>query len=301
MSLSKSKNELVAYRLTEILRRLNNGEELNSNKLAKEFNVSHRTIQKDLNERFSFLEWAQSNKRGIYKLNRSQLGLFSETEIKRFANFASIQNLFPELDRRYFQEYLTQGMKVKGFYYENIKHKQNDFLLLQQAIKEQKEILFYYTKLGELEGKNYQLKPYQLLNKNGIWYLIGSSEEKIKTFCFSQIKTLVIQDKNFNLDENITQEIEKNESIYYGNHTNKVLIKVSKTAAPYFLRRNLFPNQELIENLEDDGGILLKCSNVNSMEIIPVVQFWIPHITIISPEEWQTQINKNLRNYLTIL
>ena len=47
-----NKHDKIATRLSLILTKLNNGERLSVEALAKEFNVTVRTIQRDLNERF---------------------------------------------------------------------------------------------------------------------------------------------------------------------------------------------------------------------------------------------------------
>lgn len=296
--MSETKNEQVASRLATILQRLNNGETLYVKSLAEEFNVGVRTIQRDLNDRFSFLDWDISETKA-YKLNRTQLGVFTESDIRRFSSFASIQQLFPKLDQTYFQDKLIEGLKIKGFEYEDISSKRNDFTALQKAIQSHQTIRFYYTKAGQLEGNEYRLEPYRLLNKNGIWYLMGLSEGKERTFCFSQIKTLIIQNETFEPDLAFIKKIEESDSIYHGNQTSEVVIQASKIAAPYFERRKLLPNQEIIRKL-DDGGLLLACRDVNAMEIIPIVQYWIPHLTILSPDGWQGKMEENLRSYLNI-
>lgn len=51
----------------------------------------------------------------------------------------------------------------------------------------------------------------------------------------------------------------------------------------------------------DDGGLLLSCENVNEQEIVPLVQYWVPHLTIVSPAELQEKMNENLKLYLTKL
>ena len=54
--MKKHEYDKILFRLIEIWRRLRNGEALVKKELAKEFNVSERTIQKDFNERLmSFL------------------------------------------------------------------------------------------------------------------------------------------------------------------------------------------------------------------------------------------------------
>jgi len=47
--------EKISQRLASILIQLNTGESISVENLAQEFNVSIRTIQRDLNERFNFL------------------------------------------------------------------------------------------------------------------------------------------------------------------------------------------------------------------------------------------------------
>lgn len=90
----------------------------------------------------------------------------------------------------------------------------------------------------------------------------------------------------------------ENDSISYGNQLSEVIIKVSPFVAHYFTRRNLLPNQKSLHDL-DDGGILLYCRNINEMEIIPLVQYWIPHLEIISPKELKQRMIEKLQDYLS--
>lgn len=190
-----------------------------------------------------------------------------------------------------------QSIQVKGFQYENIKDRQHDFRTLQKAIETQNKISFHYIKANQKQGKDYHLEPYSLVNKNGIWYLIGLENNKEKTFCFTQIKTLLVHPERFEINSQFMQEIKQSDSISHGNQISEIIIKVNKPAYPYFLRRNLLPNQELIKKL-DDGGLLLQCKNINEMEIIPLVQYWIPHLEIISPVELQGKILESIERYL---
>lgn len=49
----------------------------------------------------------------------------------------------------------------------------------------------------------------------------------------------------------------------------------------------------------DDGGLLLSCENVNEQEIVPLVQYWVPYLTVISPVEVQLKMEEKLKQYLT--
>ena len=236
----------------------------------------------------------------LLSLNQQKSGFLTEEDINRFALFASIADLFPKIDREFYQEKLTQSVQVKGFQYEGISGKEKEFDALNNAIKENLNISFKYTKNSTQETKYYQISPYNLLNKNGIWYLIGTENNKQKTFCFTQIHDLLVLKERFIPNENFQNEIRQSDSLYHGNQLAEIIIKVESTVSHYFLRRNLLPNQKLVHKL-DDGSLLLSCENVNEQEIVPLVQYWVPHLTIVSPAELQEKMNENLKLYLTKL
>ena len=185
------RSQQLAQRLSQILARLNQGERLDITLLADEFGLSIRTLQRDINERLNFLEWEEKGGR-FYKINQQKSGFLTEEDINRFALFASIADLFPKIDREFYQEKLTQSVQVKGFQYEDISGKEKEFDALNNAIKENLNISFKYTKNSTQETKYYQISPYSLLNKNGISYLIGTENNKQKTFCFTQIHDLLV-------------------------------------------------------------------------------------------------------------
>lgn len=292
----KSKNEKLAARLGLILTKLNAGETLDIHQLAEEFSIGIRTLQKDFNERLSYLEWEQAGPR-FYRINRNQLGVFNQDDIERFARFASVQDLFPKLDQEFFKKQLVESIQVKGFQYETISHRHREFKQLQQAVENHQVITFTYQKQGEKTTTHRSVEPYVLLNKNGIWYLIGLENGKQKTFCFTQMSFIKVDEKTFELDQNFLKEIESSDSISYGNQLNEVIIKVNAEVAHYFTRRNLLPNQEIIRQV-DNGELLISCKNIHELEIIPLVQYWIPHLVIVSPSELQNEMITKLQSYI---
>lgn len=291
-----SKNTQLAQRFSEILYQLNQGKRLDTQVLAVHFGVNLRTIQRDFNERLYFLEWEEQGPR-YYKLHLQKLGVLTEEDIQRFATFASVSNLFPKLDRAFYQEKLTESVQVKGFQYEEIKHLKKEFDLLQKAINEYRLVDFNYTKSGQKEGKFYKIAPYSLINKNGVWYLIGIEEDRKKTFCFTQMSMLRVLNETFEPNQQFLAEIKNNDSISHGNQLSEVVIKVDASVAHYFTRRNLLPNQETIRKLEN-GELLLSCKNIHELEIIPLVQYWIPFLTIVSPNNLQERMISNLQKYI---
>jgi transcriptional regulator-like protein, helix-turn-helix domain-containing protein len=288
-----SGREVISARLIELLTRLNSGETLDIHQLRDQYRVSLRTIQRDINR---LGELTESTKGRYYRLNTGRHGLLSRNEIERFCRFASIQDLFPETDRRFFLDKLAQSVTVKGFQYEDIKSRQHEFDLVTQAIDQRNPLTFSYAK-SDGSVKNYRIEPYRLVNKNGIWYLIGLDHGKQKTFCFSQIRQPQKESDTFLFDSGFAQTIDQTDSLYHGNHIGEIVVRIAARAAPYFTRRALLPNQETVRSLED-GSLLLACKNVNPMEVVPIVQYWIPHVSIVSPAGLQEQMERKLRAYL---
>ncbi|WP_037586088.1 helix-turn-helix transcriptional regulator [Stenoxybacter acetivorans] len=296
--MSEKQNEKLANRLSAILIRLNDGERLNIDELARDYSCSTRTLKRDFHDRLIMMDFQEYGPK-YYRLDNRKLGYLSDKHIQRFARFAAVQDLFPKIDRDFFQEKLRESVLVKGFQYEDIKGKQNDFDLLSQAIAECRLVEFHYQKVIDKpeSGKDYRIAPHRLLNKNGVWYLIGTEQSKVKTFCFTQISRLQLQEEHFERDETLLAEINTTDSIFYGNQISEILIQVNAVVAGYFKRRNLLPNQEIIHKA-DDGKLLLACKNVNSAEVVPIVQYWLPHLRIISPESIQQQMENGLHEYL---
>lgn len=125
-------HDKIALRLAMILQKLNQGETLYETELAQEFNVSLRTIQRDMRDRLIFLPFI-NNQKG-YRLDTTFLGKFDIEDINRFAKFASIKDLFGKIDQDFFQKYLTDSIGIKGFNIEKIDGKHANFDVIHQAI-----------------------------------------------------------------------------------------------------------------------------------------------------------------------
>ena len=138
--------ETLAYRLTEILRRLNEGEKLAPQALADEFKVNLRIVQRDLNERFAFLEL--DKKDGLYSANRARLGMLGFADVQRFANLAGLQGIAPRLSTQFLKDILDGRLQsvlmIRGSSFEDLGHKQQLFEQLKHAAKDSHAISFEY-------------------------------------------------------------------------------------------------------------------------------------------------------------
>lgn len=157
-----------------------------------------------------------------------------------------------------------------------MKLKERTFQLLDQAIQKKQTCWITYA------DKRRQLKPYRLVNYKGIWYLAAVEGDQLKAFTFSRVQELILGDDTFVPEKRIQGRIDQEDSIWYGEDKTEVVVKVAPEAAYYFLRRSLFPEQEVVKELET-GGLILTCQVSHSNQILPLVRYWIPQVHILEP------------------
>ena len=290
-----------ATRLVDMLRRLNQGEALQPEKLAAEYEVTLRTVQRDLNEKLDFLDLEVQN--GSYRVAASKLGLLSLQDITRFAEIAGLEGLYPQLDdtliRRWLQTSYQNALLVRGPSYEDLSGHENTFNLLQQAIDRCCTVGFRYLKTDGPKVTQ-RLKPYQLINHDGIWYLAAVDQDKLKCYTLTKIEAPFFnQDDPFTRDPAIDQTLAEEDSIWLNLQKTEVVIKVAAEVATYFKQRKLIAGQKTIKELED-GGLILAGQIAHPNQIWPTVRAWIPHVRIISPESLQADMELQLKAYLNL-
>lgn len=291
-------HDKLVVRLAQILIKFNRGETLDPVDLATEFDVNIRTIQRDLNERFAYLPVNKID--GKYSLEQSFLGKLSTRDIERFAQLAGIHGLFPTLSdgflREIFDSQAEKFFLVKGHNYENLDGKESDFRILEEAIIKRTKISFRYHKQNELKFYR-DIAPYRLINNKGVWYLAGLDGEKLKTFSFKLLEAPISSEETFELNADILELLDTDDSVWIGAEKQEVILKISSTIAEYFKRRKLIANQ-VIEIQLKNGDIIVSTKIAHPNQIIPIVRYWIPHIRIISPERMQIELEADLNRYL---
>ena len=295
---SPSTKDTIAYRLTELLRRLNEGQRLDPQALAREFEVNLRTIQRDLNERLAFLDLDKSD--GLYQVSSVRLGLLTSRDVERFAQFAGLQGLHPRLGTELLRDLLDsrlQSLQIRGHHYEDLSGREDDFRQLKQAIERRHPVSFRYRKPeGEKIVKG--IEPYKLVNQNGIWYLAASDAGALKSYSFTKISGLLVDAVSiFEPDPAMVRTLEQEDSIWLNLKKSEIVLKINPEAADYFRRRKLLDGQRIEKELTD-GGLLVSCLIAHPNQILPTVRYWLPHVRVISPEGLQAELEQQLRHYL---
>ena len=296
--------DTIAFRLTDILRRLNEGKKLDPYALVQEFGVNLRTIQRDLNERFAFLELEKKD--GVYALNHKRIGtgvgILSMADVERFASLAGLQGLHPRLSTDFLRDMLDSRIQnallVRGHNYEDLHGKEQMFEQLKSAIEQTRTIGFEYSKPDGAKMVE-PAHPYKLVNQDGIWYLAAMDAGKLKSYAFSKISRLLVSADTFTPDPAVVKKLAEEDSIWLNLQKTEVVLKVAQPAAGYFERRKLIGGQKIEKTLED-GGLIVSGTIAHPNQILPIVRYWIPHIHVISPEGMQAELESQLRTYLGV-
>lgn len=296
--MTKGNHDTLVYRLSQMLIKLNQGEKLIPSDLANEFGVTLRTIQRDLNVRFAYLPLKKRN--GHYFLEQAYLGKLTFKDINNFANLAGVHGLFPSLSGQFLRDIFDQSLQstllVKGHHYESLTGKKDDFRLLEQSIYSNLCVSFDYTKNDK--SKHYiSVSPYKLINHKGIWYLVALDNTKIKTFSFTKIKNILQTNKKYKYDSKVDKYINEEDGIWFRKEQIEFVLKVSNEVAAYFKRRKLIANQVIEKELEN-GDLIISTKVGHFNQVLPIVQYWIPHLRIISPDKAKKEMCRSLNNYL---
>lgn len=288
----------LAFRLAEILRRLNEGQTLTSRELVDEFGVTERTVRRDLHERFAFLDLVKSGDR--YSLPPARLGSLTLQDIQRFAGLAGLQGTVPRLTTEFLREMLAtsahSALLMRGPAAEDVRGKERELEQLKQAIEARRLVSFEY---GKADGsrKLVEAAPYKLVLHQGVWYLQATDAGRAKSYALTRVTRLLVLDAGFTPEPAVTDYLNGEDSVWLNVEKAEVVLKVAPPAAPYFERRPLISGQKVDKTLED-GSLIVSGPIAHPNQILPVVRYWLPHVRIISPEGLQAELESQLRTYL---
>ena len=284
-------HDTLATRLGVILNKLNSGERFSVDELAEEFNVSKRTIQRDINERFSYLHLKKEQ--GYYYLEEYCLGKLNFEDIKSFATLSGIKNLYPSLTDSFIVDLLNtkinQTYLIKGCEYEDIRPKAKLFELLNIAIVTKQTINLTYNE------RKRELNPYKLINTDGIWYLSADEGNQLKTYTLSKISNFSTTSQTFNPNKEFETIIAQNQDTWFSKDAIEVTLEIDKKIKEYFIRRELLPHQKIVEQKEN---LIVTTTVSYEEEILKVVRYWMPHIKILEPAHLQEKLLQDLKSYI---
>ncbi len=264
--------------------------------LSDELKVSTKTIQRDLHEALSGCGIYCDGRR--WKLNRgtAEDGLANEERVVLgvldslakhagpvFYNKAHqlLEQVSCQLDHPLFTNLDSETLSTEHL---------EIFTLLENAIKNRNLITASYTAITK-KRRDVRLKPLRLAFFDGYWYLLAfdaDSNDTFKKFHLKSLRDISALTETFIYPKQIGAMIEKAFSVWFTlEEPFEVRLWVSKEIAPYFERKPY--NGQSIQGRDSDGSIEVVIKITDEMEILPIVQWYLPHIRILEPQ-WMNEI-----------
>ena len=300
------------YRVLKILNLLNEKGKVKVPDLAEEFDVTERSIQRDI-ERVNMTFGLEQTDKGEYAfapgVSLKEMRLSGEQMsalIFMHEMFKGMGGAFGKSFAALFHR-MTKSSPWESPYSIIMPRPGKDLDIkkfipdIETAILERRSINIDYVRKGESVLRT--LAPLKILVDNGFYYVLsmgGKKDEYVK-YRLDNIKSLELTSHNFIPPDNIEKAIKDATSVWGAMpaRDRKILIrlKISPSAADFFRKKEFFPLQKIIKE-EHDGSVILESRLAQFMEAIPTILNWIPDIEVLEPEQLKAEIRSRVEQYL---
>ncbi len=306
-------------RLYRIYKRIKDGKYPSIKVLAKEEEVSERTIKRDISTLKYTLEapiYYTKKYKGYYlkeewkfpfpELTAGELlTLFIANNLIRNLKNTPLYKTSIELSKKLeslFPEKITisdsEIEKILSIYLQPIKLKKDiikTFDIIFNAIREKKRLQIKYYTISRDEVSDRKIDPYHLFNFEGIWYLVAYcyKREEVRDFALDRILNIKVLNEKFEIRENfnIKDYLKKSFRIYKGGD-EEISLHFDEYQARWIRERIWHENQKL-EELKD-GSLILKIKG-NREEIKRWIIGYGSHVKVIEPESFRKEIIEEVK------
>lgn len=299
-------NDTVLRRLMVILQKLSDDELPTRKDLEVEFNVSGKTIQRDIYQRLSYFpieRTAQGQYKFIDGFTLNKTTLKGDEMLFVYLSLSQIKDInkhFAKTTHDIFAKLLTPRYSspyhIKPNSFEDIDMDSKLLNDIEDAIE------YNNTLELKLRNREFHLEPYKVVSFDGIWYLFGKDldDGKIKTVFLHEILDMQILKKKYNLEKPVDEILENVHSAWFedGNQMD-VIIKVSSRAAFNFKLKNILPSQKILKEYED-GSLKVEFSVTTEEDIDNVIKAWIPDVELVSPTCYRQNFVDELKQYIKL-
>jgi predicted DNA-binding transcriptional regulator YafY len=278
--------------------------------------VGLRALQKDMAYIKEYLGDNLSKKGSCYRLVKKEYldSFFKDNhkEIRKFFHAISLidKSVFGTDFKKYTPLLESIQAQQKGVYlflenpFENLK--QLDLKdKLEQYIQEKKyiDISYYADKLYKFK----RVQAYKIIYQSGNWYLavlttedyeINDGFKLLRLNFIEKVTPCRFSPYQFHEDINVKDFLENKFQSLFTSFNRKfftVRVEISKVVSRHFKVKDYLKSQKIIT--EKDNKLIVEFTINDDMEIIPLVQMWLPHIKIIEPKRLNDKILENLELY----
>lgn len=310
-------------RMMKIHQALQSGHYPNATKLAREMEVSTKSIQRDLEfmrYRMDLPVEYDGSKRGYYY--NGNVGAFPTLQITEGELFALLvaEKALQQYRGTSFEKPLVSAFKKMAAslpdtislnlpdWEQTISfHTRAEPILnleifdaLGKATAKRRQLEMIYRKAGQRQSETRTIDPYHLGNINGEWFLFAYDylRKDVRTFVPARIQSLRETGKTFPKPQKFSLEKRLRDS--FGVHSAQgqfqVVIRFNEMVADYIREKRWHDSQQLKE-LKDGGVELhLKLSSLNEIE--RWILGWGGNAVVIEPRELAEMVKKSAEKTL---
>jgi len=294
----------ILSRLTFILSKLYQGEQLVPKELSEEFGVSLRTIQRDFKERlrnfplyYKDKSWRMDSDFKIDKalsmkdtITLDILEDFSKSLGNQFHTRSSL--IINKLKNRKYSPIFTK------LNMEDMSGEYDSMIAYEEAIISKTQIKIKYT--TDKKTSEVKINPIKIVNFDGLWYLVATDENnKLKSYYMKNTTLLKVYKATFIIPKEVEQILDNAISIWFSdNKAFEVIMEIDNHVAKFFKQKPISSTQKILE--ENENKMTISVMATSDFEIIPIVKSWIPFIKVISPQRIQDTVKEEATKFLSL-
>lgn len=278
----------------------NNTHGMTITELAKELDVSTKTIQRDLYDNLKNF--------GAIKEGRTWKIDPKLQEDNLASNEKMILGILDEMAKGAGKIFYSKAHSLLSQVTQQLEHpifaningeylEEKSIALFEQielAIKQKVEIKFDY------ENYNFHVKPLKLAFFDGFWYLLAlhiGEKEVFKKYHLKTIKNVQILENNFEIPQIVENRLRYANSVWFNLDEQFVVrLFIDKNIKKYFERKPL--RGQTIVGEDKDGSIEIEIKLTHEMEIIPLILWYIPYIKVLEPQWLAADVKSRVQEYL---
>jgi len=291
-------------RLIGILTKLSNGETPTSKELAEEYNVSIRTIQKDIKERLHYYPIVKDKEHRYhfeygYSLKRTTLTddemIFLNLALTQFEDVDDIDKVKESIYKKIINKNFYSPYFIKQDDLEDLDIDSPFISQLEQIIEDKEVVKISFT------NQTRELELYKIAAFDGFWYLLAKDieEQKVKVFRLSDVKKVEKTGRYHHTPNSYIDGVlgRVHSAFFEDGNLFDVEVKVYKEIAIYFKKREFLESQEILEEYAD-GSLRLKFSVSHDEDIDNIIKSWLPHIEVLKPQRYREKLLNELKSYI---
>jgi len=298
-------SDKILSRLIGILKKLSNNEKPRVKELASYFNVTQRTIQRDLYQRLLYFPIEKNNHSQLQFINGftiEQSVLDNDEMLFTYLTLCKVKDENPHFEEK-IHKILKKLLKPLNRNIEHFSKKEiNNSISIEIIDKIEDAILHNRILFIQCEENTITLKPYKLIENKKQFIIMGEDceDKKVKSINLSEIKNVHIQKTKFRTKKSLEETLNNvHSSFFTTHHTKEFEAIINKEVASHFLSTKTLPHQEVIEVLED-GSLSVKFITENDEDVESIVKQWMPHLKITKPKVYNEMIISKMKSYIEV-